>query len=65
VSDAEAAVPEIRSALERLVADHALDRLQVLQEKAGVEALSAEEKAELQGLLRSRVQSVRVPGAKP
>ncbi len=64
VLDAEAAVPEIRSSLERLVSDHALDRLQVLQEKAGAEPLSAEEKAELQGLLRSRVQSARVPGTK-
>jgi DNA primase len=65
VPDAEAAVPEIRSSLERLVADHALDRLQVLQEKAGLEPLSSEEKAELQALLRSRAQSNRVPGAKP
>jgi DNA primase len=65
VSDAEAAVPEIRSSLERLVTDHALDRLQALQEKAGAEPLSAEEKAELQGLLRSRVQSGQGSGAKP
>jgi DNA primase len=65
VPDADAAVPEIRSSLERLVSDHALDRLQALQDKAGSEPLSAEEKAELQGLLRSRVQSTRSPGAKP
>jgi DNA primase len=65
VPDAEAAVPEIRSALERLVSDHALDRLQVLQEKAGVEPLSADEKTELQELLRFRAQSTRAPGPKP
>jgi DNA primase len=65
VSDAEAAVAEIRSSLERLVADHALDRLQVLEEKARAEPLTAEEKAELQGLLRSRVQSAEVSGTKP
>jgi DNA primase len=64
VSDAEAAAAEIRSSLDRLVADHALDRLQILEEKARGEPLTAEEKTELQGLLRSRAQSARTPGAK-
>jgi len=64
VSDAEAATAEIRSSLERLVADHALDRLHALEEKSRAEPLTAEEKTELQGLLRSRVQSARAPGAK-
>jgi DNA primase len=64
VADAEAAAAEIRSSLERLVADHALDRLQALEEKSRAEPLTAEEKAELQRLLRSRVQSARAPGAK-
>jgi DNA primase len=65
VSDAEAAAAEIRSSLERLVADHTLDRLQALEEKSRTEPLTAEEKTELQGLLRSRVQSARAPAAKP
>jgi len=64
VADAEAATAEIRSSLERLVADHALDRLQALEEKSRAEPLTAEEKTELQGLLRSRIQSARAPGAK-
>jgi DNA primase len=64
VADAEAATAEIRSSLERLVADHALDRLHALEEKSRAEPLTAEEKTELQGLLRSRVQSARAPGAK-
>jgi DNA primase len=64
VADAEAATAEIRSSLERLVADHTLDRLHALEEKSRAEPLTAEEKTELQGLLRSRVQSARAPGAK-
>jgi DNA primase len=64
VTDAEAAASEIRSSLERLVADHTLDRLQALEEKSRAEPLTSEEKSELQGLLRSRVQSARAPGAK-
>jgi DNA primase len=64
VADAEAAAAEIRSSLERLVADHALDRLQALEEKSRAEPLTAEEKTELQALLRSRVQSAPAPGAK-
>jgi len=64
VPDAAAAAAEIRSALDRLVADHVLVRLQVLEEKARMEPLSAEEKAEMQGLLRTRVQSARPAAAK-
>jgi DNA primase len=64
VPDEAAAAAEIRSALDRLVADHALARLQALHEKAQVESLTAEEKAELQGLLRAKAQSTRTPAAK-
>ena len=64
VPDEAAAAAEIRSALDRLVADHALARLQVLEEKARMEPLSADEKAEMQGLLRARAQSARPSAAK-
>jgi len=64
VRDEAAAAAEIRSALDRLVADHALTRLQSLHEKAQVETLTAEEKAELQGLLRVKAQSSRTPTPK-
>ena len=59
VPDETAAAAEIRSALDRLVAEHALARLQALQEKAAGEPLSPAEKAELQHLLRSKAQSAR------
>ncbi len=64
VPDEAAAAAEIRSALDRLVADHALARLQALHEKAQLESLTAEEKAELQGLLRAKAQSTRTPAPK-
>jgi len=64
VPDAAAAAAEIRSALERLVGEHVLERLRVLEEKARDEPLTAAEKAELQELLRSRAQSGRPPAAK-
>jgi DNA primase len=64
VPDEAAAAAEIRSALDRLVAEHALARLQVLEEKARSEPLTAEEKAELQGLLRTKGQSARPAAAK-
>ena len=64
VPDEAAAASEIRSALDRLVAEHYLTRLQTLQEKAGMEPLTAEEKAELQGLLREKAQSARPATAK-
>jgi len=63
VPDETAAAAEIRSALERLVTEHALVRLQVLEDKAREEPLNAAEKAELQGLLRTKGQSGR--GAAP
>ena len=64
VPDEAAAAAEIRSALERLVAEHALARLEVLEEKARTEPLTAEEKAGLQGLLRMKAQSARPITAK-
>jgi DNA primase len=64
VPDEAAAAAEIRSALDRLVVDHALARLQSLQEKAELEPLTAEEKRELQGLLRTKGQSARSPATK-
>jgi DNA primase len=59
VPDETAAAAEIRSALERLVMEHALVRLQVLEDKSREEPLNAAEKAELQGLLRTKGQSGR------
>ncbi|RPI14257.1 MAG: DNA primase [Lysobacterales bacterium] len=64
VPDAEAAVAELRSALRRLVEEHAMTRLQVLEEKSRDAALTSEEKQELQGLLRAKGLSARVPAAK-
>jgi DNA primase len=64
VPDEAAAAAEIRSALDRLVAEHALVRLHVLEEKARSEPLSAEEKTELQRLLRIKAQSARSAAAK-
>ncbi len=59
VPDETAAAAEIRSALERLVTEHSLVRLQVLEDKAREEPLNAAEKAELQGLLRTKGQHGR------
>jgi DNA primase len=59
VPDATAAAAEIRSALDGLLNEHLLGRLQALEEKARGEPLTAVEKAEMQGLLRARVQSAR------
>jgi len=64
VLDATAATAEIRSALERLGADHALGRLRALEDKAREQPLSPEEKMELQDLLRDRGQSARSSRAK-
>jgi hypothetical protein len=64
VPDETAAAAEIGSALDRLVAEHSLARLQTLQQKAGTEPLTAEEKAELQGLLREKARSARPATAK-
>jgi DNA primase len=65
VLDETAAAAEIRSALDRLAADHGLARLQALEDKVRSEPLTAEEKAELQALLRAKGQSARPSGAKP
>jgi DNA primase len=64
VPDAEAAAAEIRSALDRLAEEHRLGRLQALQDKAREATLTAEEKAELQGLLRSRARTAQPPATK-
>jgi DNA primase len=64
VPDEAAAAAEIRSALERLVTGHVLARLQALEDKARLEPLTAEEKSELQGLLRAKGQSARPVTAK-
>jgi DNA primase len=65
VSDPEAAAAEIRSAVERLIADDTVARLEALQEKAGQGALTAEEKSEIQSLIRSKAQlSARRPPPK-
>jgi DNA primase len=64
VPDETAAAAEIRSALDRLVTEHSLARLQALQEKAAGEPLSPAEKAELQRLLRHKAQSARPPAPK-
>jgi DNA primase len=64
VPDEAAATAEIRSALERLVGDHDMARLRALEDKARGEPLTAEEKAELQGLLRAKGQTARPSAAK-
>jgi DNA primase len=63
VPDAPAASAEIRSAIERLVAENDMARLQALEDRARDGSLSQEEKRELQALLRSKGQSVRPPAA--
>jgi len=50
--------------VDRLVAEHALARLQVLEEKARLEPLTAEDKAEMQELLRAKAQSGRASAPK-
>jgi DNA primase len=64
VPDLEAATAEVRSAVERLVTEDAGSRLQALQEKSRLEPLTAEEKLELQALIRARGQSNRPAPAK-
>ena len=64
VPDAAAAAAEIRSALERLQAEHLMTRLHDLEQKAREAPLTAEEKLELQALLRTKGQSSRIPPAK-
>ena len=64
VADPAAAGAEVRSAVERLVAEEATHRLEVLQEKSRLEELSAGEKAELQALIRTIGQSTRAQPTK-
>ncbi len=64
VPDAAAAAAEIRSALERLQAEHLMTRLHDLEQKSRDAPLTAEEKQELQALLRTKGQSNRLPSAK-
>ena len=64
VPDEAAAAAEIRSALDRLVDEHVLVRLHALEEQARLQPLTAEEKAELQRLLRTRSPSARPNAAK-
>jgi DNA primase len=64
VPDAAAAAAEIRSALERLQAEHLMTRLHDLEQKSREAPLTAEEKQELQALLRTKGQSNRPPPAK-
>jgi len=63
VPDAAAAAAEIRSALERLQAEHLMTRLHDLEQKSREAPLTAEEKQELQALLRTKGQSNRPPPA--
>jgi len=64
VADVDAAAAELKSAVERLVAEDTSWRLQALQQKASSEPLTAEEKLELQGLIRTKAQSTRPVSAK-
>jgi hypothetical protein len=64
VADVDAAAAELKSAVERLVAEDTSWRLQALQQKASSEPLSAEEKQELQGLIRIKAQSTGPVSAK-
>jgi DNA primase len=59
VADADAAAAEIRSALERLVADERVARLEALQAKARESPLTPEEKSEIQSLIRAKAQADR------
>ena len=64
VADAGAAAAEIRSAIDRLVVDDTLARLEALQHKALDSPLTAEEKSELQSLIRAKAQLARTPAAR-
>ena len=64
VPDESAAAAEIRSAVDRLLAEESVLRLQALQDKARQDDLTAGEKAELQALIRSIGQSGRSQPAK-
>ena len=64
VTDAGAAAAEIRSAIDRLVADDTMARLETLQHKALDSPLTAEEKQELQSLIRAKGQLARPPAGR-
>jgi DNA primase len=59
VSSAEAAAAEVRSAIERLIEEDAVARLEELQQKARDAPLSSEEKSELQALIRAKARTGR------
>lgn len=59
VTDPEAAAAEIRSAVARLIADDTATRLEALQVKAREAPLSADEKLEIQSLIRDLAQASR------
>ena len=64
VADTAAATAEIRSAIERLVAEDSVIRLEALQEKAREAPLSVEEKLEIQALIRTIAKGARAGRAK-
>ena len=64
VADSGAAAAEIRSAIDRLVAEDTLARLERLQHKALDSPLTAEEKQELQSLIRAKAQLARSPAGR-
>jgi DNA primase len=59
VADTEAATAEIRSAIERLLDEDMVGRLEALQVKAREMPLSQEEKLEIQSLIRAKAQLTR------
>jgi DNA primase len=64
VADADAAAAEVRSAIEKLVAEDAQWRLAALQDKARSTELTADEKLEIQSLIRTLAQTARRGPAK-
>ena len=64
VIDADAAAAEVRSAVERLVVEDTVARIQALEDKSRAETLSPEEKLQLQALIRARGESTRRAPAK-
>jgi DNA primase len=64
VSGTEAAAAEIRSAIERLVDEDTVTKLEALQQKAREAPLSAEDKLEIQSLIRIIGQATRSDQAK-
>jgi len=64
VADSDAAAAEIRSAIDRLVDEDTVTRLEALQEKAREAPLSAEDKLEIQSLIRTIGRAARSGQAK-